>query len=127
VVGWLLVSAVYAGPQPGGKVERPAGRTTLPLARTGAGWWDEKVPDDAVEMVSHAPIRALVWVRMTVSPDPGCSVRSAAVLQAHAETRACPVMAFSGADAGSSWMRTWKQRASSRRAIATVATFLPRR
>ena len=34
-------------------------------------------------------------VRRTVSPDPGCSVRSTAVLQAHAETRARPVPAFS--------------------------------
>jgi hypothetical protein len=44
-------------------------------------------------------------VRMTVSPDPGCSVRSAAVLQAHAETRARPVPAFSSADASSNWVR----------------------
>ena len=66
-------------------------------------------------------------VRMTVSPDPGCSVRSAAVLQAHAQPRARPVLAFSDTFWASSWVRTWKQRASSRRAIATVATWLPRR
>jgi hypothetical protein len=64
-------------------------------------------------------------VRMTVSPDPGCSVRSTAVLQAHAETRARPVPAFS--DVASSWDRMGKERASSRRAIAVVAMFLPRR
>jgi hypothetical protein len=44
-------------------------------------------------------------VRMTVSPDPGCSVRSAAVLQAHAQTRARPVSAFSGVGAVWSWVR----------------------
>jgi len=64
---------------------------------------------------------------MTVSPDPGCSVRSTAVLQAHAETRARPVLAFSGAGAVSSWVRMWKERASSRRAIAVVAMWVPRR
>src|SRR5215216_5439236 len=66
-------------------------------------------------------------VRMTVSPDPGCSVRSTAVLQAHAETRARPVPAFSEVDAASSWVRMWKDRASSRRATATVAMWVPRR
>jgi hypothetical protein len=77
---------------------------------------------------SHAPIRAPEGgVRMTVSPDPGCSVRSTAVLQTHAETRARPVLAFSGAGAVSSWVRMWKERASSRRAIAVVAMWVPRR
>ena len=92
----------------------------------GAGSW-LRGPGQQVGVGSHAPIRAQdrVWVRMTVSPDPGCSVRSTAVLRAHAQPRAHPVLAFSGAD--SSWVRTWKQRASSRRAIATVATWLPRR
>jgi hypothetical protein len=66
-------------------------------------------------------------VRMTVSPDPGCSVRSAAVLQAHAQTRARPVVAFSDGFWASSWVRMWKQRASSRLAIATVAMLVPRR
>jgi hypothetical protein len=67
-------------------------------------------------------------VRMTVSPDPGCSVRSTAVLQAHAKTRARPVVAFSGVFCwASSWVRMWKERASSRRAMATVAMLLPRR
>jgi hypothetical protein len=42
------------------------------------------------------------------------------------ETRARPVMAFSGG-AASSCLRMWKQRASSRRAIAVVAMLLPRR
>jgi len=50
----------------------------------------------------------------------------AAVLQAHAETRARPVPAFSGGSAFSS-DRMWKERASSRRAIAVVAMLLPRR
>jgi hypothetical protein len=58
---------------------------------------------------------------------PGCSVRSTAVLQAHAKTRARPVLAFSGIEASSSWVRIWNERANSRRAMATVAMFLPRR
>jgi hypothetical protein len=48
-------------------------------------------------------------------------------LQAHAKTRARPVLAFSGIEASSSWVRIWNERANSRRAMATVATFLPRR
>jgi len=38
-----------------------------------------------------------------------------------------PGLAFSGAGAASSWVKMWKERASSRRAIATVATLPPRR
>jgi hypothetical protein len=38
-----------------------------------------------------------------------------------------PGLAFSGAGAASSWVRIWKERASSRRAIATVAMLRPRR
>jgi hypothetical protein len=85
-------------------------------------------PDSVSELARMHPFGPRYGVRMTVSPDPGCSVRSTAVLQAHAETRAHPVLAFSsGFCWASSWMRMWKDRASSRRAMATVAMFLPRR
>jgi hypothetical protein len=105
-----------------------------PLVRPG-GWLacggadrQGRRPGRGFGVGSHAPIRAPEGgVRMTVSPDPGCSVRSTAVLQAHAETRARPVLAFSDAGAVSSWVRMWKERASSRRAIAVVAMWLPRR
>ena len=62
-------------------------------------------PDYCSELARMHPFGAWCGVRMTVSPDPGCSVRSTAVLQAHAETRARPVLAFSGVDASCSWDR----------------------
>src|SRR5512132_3361649 len=82
-------------------------------------------PDGGSELAHMHPFGPEGGVRMTMSPDPGCSVRPGGRIAAHAETRARPVPAFSGA--GSSWMRMWKQRASSRRAIAVVAMLLPRR
>jgi hypothetical protein len=108
-----------------GKVERPLDER--PCRRQGpASDHGTRRPGQRFGEGSHAPIRARRWVRMTVSPD--CSVRSTAVSQAHAETRARPVLAFSSGFCWvSSWMRMWKERASSRRAMATVAMFLPRR
>ena len=126
-VGWLaLVSAVEAGPKPRGKVERPLDerrcRRPGPAQDHGTRRPGQRLGDG-----SHAPIRAPgAGIRMTVSPDPGCSVRSTAVLQAHAQTRARTVLAFSGGLGwASSWMRMWKDRASSRRAMATVAMLVP--
>jgi hypothetical protein len=58
---------------------------------------------------------------------PGCSVRSTAVLQAHAVVTSAPGLAFSGGGGLQLWLRMWKQRASSRRAMATVAMLRPRR
>jgi hypothetical protein len=68
-------------------------------------------------------------IRMTVASGPGCSVRSTAVLQAHAVLRARPVWPSPVVVAAAVWisLRMWKQRASSRRAIAVVAMLLPRR
>src|SRR6266508_12704 len=104
-VGWLLVSAVDAGPQPGARWS--ALGDERPCRRQGPAQDHEtRRPGQRFGVGSHAPIRAPgCGVRMTVSPDPGCSVRSAAVLQAHAETRARPVPAFSDADAASNWDR----------------------
>jgi hypothetical protein len=75
---WMLAAA-------GGKVERPAGRTTLPPARTGAGSWDEKARTAFRSWLACTHSGPGCGVRMTVSPDPGCAVRSTAVLQAHAK------------------------------------------
>src|SRR4029453_4578992 len=94
-----------------------------------AGVVGRKGPDYGSELARMHPFGPPdVGVPMTVSPDPGCSVRSRAVLQAHAQTRARPVVAFSDDSGGtSSCLRMWKQRASSRRAMATVAMLVPRR
>jgi hypothetical protein len=93
----------------------------------GGGTGGAQGPDDIAELAPCTHSGPNAGVRMTVSPDPGCSVRSTAVVQAHAKTRARPVGAFSDADVASSWDRICKARASSRRAIATVAMFVPRR
>jgi hypothetical protein len=60
-VAGALVAGFRAGwvrrPQAGVKVERPTGRTTLTLARTGAGSGGEKART-IYGVGSHAPIRA---------------------------------------------------------------------
>jgi hypothetical protein len=84
-------------------------------------------PDDAVEMVSHAPIRALVLGPHDGESGPGLLSQVNGRVAGSCGNASAPGDGLLGADAGSSWMRTWKQRASNRRAIATVATWLPRR
>jgi hypothetical protein len=97
--------------------------------RRRIGWRED--PDDVAELAHTHPFGPPeLGVRMTMASGPGCSVRSTAVLQAQAETRARPVWPSPvAAVAVAVWtsLRMWKLRASSRRAIATVAICLPRR
>jgi hypothetical protein len=64
---------------------------------------------------------------MTVESGPGCSVSPGGRVAGSCKDTSAPGLAFSGAGAASSWVRIWKLRASSRRAIATVAMLGPRR
>jgi hypothetical protein len=61
-------------------------------------------------------------VRMTVESGPGCSVSPGGRVAGSCGFASAPGLAFSGG--GSSWLRIWKLRAGSRRAIATVAMLL---
>jgi hypothetical protein len=123
--GWLLVSAVDAGPQPG---QAGAPRWTNDLAagedRRRIGW--REGPDDLPELAHTYPFGPEVGPHDD-GIGPGCSVRSTAVLPAQAEARARPVWPSPVVVAVWTSLRMWKQRASSRRAIATVAIWVPRR
>jgi hypothetical protein len=80
------------------------GRTGLWLmADGGTGLW-EKARTGVRSWLACTHSGPECGIRMTVRPDPGWSVRSAAVLQAHAQTRARPVLAFSG---GFCWASSW--------------------
>jgi hypothetical protein len=125
--GWLLVMAGSAG-YSRGQGGAPRGTNDLDAGedRRRIRWRED--PDDVTELAHTHPFGPRGGVRMTMASGPGCSVRSTAVLQAQAETRARPVWP-SPVAAAAVWtsLRMWKQRASSRRATATVAICLPRR
>ncbi len=75
----------------GVKVERPTGRATLTPARTGAGSGDEKARDDQRRGSRTHPFGPPIWEDPhDVASGSGCSVRVAAVVQAHVRLRARP-------------------------------------
>ena len=64
---------------------------------------------------------------MTLESGPGLLSQLNGRVAGSCKDASAPGRAFSDIEASSSWVRMWKLRASSRRAMATVAMLRPRR
>jgi hypothetical protein len=90
--------------------------------------WDGEGPDDVAELAPMPPLGPRGWVRMTVESGPGLLSQLNGCVAGACKDASAPGLAFSDDWGGTcGWGRLWKQRASSRRAMATVAMLAPRR